>query len=611
MAREMKDSGVEWIGRIPATWNIVAYKYCCSLQAGCPFDSSLFSNLSGFPLIRIRDITSGIVQTFYTGEYDDSFIVHSGDLLVGMDGDFNIRWWHGKDALLNQRCCRIYEKENVTRRFLYYVLPFTLEYINTLAYATTVKHLSNGNILNSWIAIPGLDIQKQVTQYLDKICVEIDAVMEKTRASIEEYKKLKQAIITQAVTKGVRGDRPMKDSGSIWFGFIPADWGICKTKKIVTIEKRIAGAEGLTVLSITQKGIRPKDLSKNEGQLAASYSNYQIVHPGDFAMNHMDLLTGWIDISRFEGVTSPDYRVFTMPVNNGVNKRYYLYLFQMCYFNRIYYGLGQGVSGLGRWRLPANQFLNFLIPVPPIEEQNEIVEYLNRYCTKIDTLIQKKQKFLGELESYRKSLIYEYVTGKKEVPPAQFQATIAFVDTRALLLCRIIELLNPKGRIHLMKALFTVDCLLDLNSVTQYQRQKHGPYDVRIEEYEQVMEQNGWVSIKKGSPVNYVLNQEFEKYQKPYQIYFGKVDEQIQRICAFLRPMKTSKAERVATLLAAWNDFIMDGMAPTDQQIVQEVRSNWTPNKAHSSEATWLGTLSEMKEHQIIPFGHGKHTIHM
>lgn len=178
-------------------------------------------------------------------------------------------------------------------------------------------------------------------------------------------------------------------------------------------------------------------------------------------------------------------------------------------------------------------------------------------------------------------------------------------------MCRIIELLKPKGRIHLMKALYTVDCMLNLNSTTQYQRQKHGPYDARIEEYEKVLMKNGWVDIKVGSPVKYTQTETFEAYREKYQSYYGHIDDDIQRLCSFLQPMKTSKAERVATLLAAWNDFILQGIKPTDSQLVQEVRSNWTPNKAHSSESTWLGTLAEMKVHKIIPLGYGKCTVHM
>ena len=105
MARKMKDSGIEWIGEIPEGWETCLYKYCCSVQPGYPFDSAKFSNSStdGFPLIRIRDITSGEIQTYYTDSYDSNYIITAGDLLVGMDGDFNVRWWNNSDALLNQR----------------------------------------------------------------------------------------------------------------------------------------------------------------------------------------------------------------------------------------------------------------------------------------------------------------------------------------------------------------------------------------------------------------------------------------------------------------------------------------------------------------------------
>ena len=99
--------------------------------------------------------------------------------------------------------------------------------------------------------------------------------------------------------------------------------------------------------------------------------------PGDFAMNHMDLLTGWVDISKYSGVTSPDYRVFVLDDTEKNDSSYYLYLMQMCYFNRIFYGLGQGVSGMGRWRLQADKFMNFPVVVPPVDEQKEIVSYLN------------------------------------------------------------------------------------------------------------------------------------------------------------------------------------------------------------------------------------------
>lgn len=279
----------------------------------------------------------------------------------------------------------------------------------------TIPSINNTKLLNFYIPNLELSEQKAIADFLDKQCAEIDAVIEKTKATIEEYKKLKQSVITEAVTKGIRGDRPMKDSGNIWYGCIPSEWDIRKLKYVFTIKKDIAGKEGYTVLSITQKGVVPKNISSNEGQLAENYSNYQLVAIGDFAMNHMDLLTGWVDISQYEGVTSPDYRVFVL--NDTINncKQYYLYLMQMCYSNRIFYGLGQGVSGMGRWRLQADKFLNFTIPIPPTQEQQEIADYLDQKCAEIDALVTKKEQIVVELEAYKKSLIYEVVTGKREV----------------------------------------------------------------------------------------------------------------------------------------------------------------------------------------------------
>ena len=307
-------------------------------------------------------------------------------------------------------------KDLVVRYSMYHFLSmWQREIFNQMGDNGVRSSLNAKELLNIPHPFPSIYEQKRIVTFLDAQCAEIDAVLEKTRASIEEYKKLKQAVITQAVTKGIRGDRPMKDSGSVWFEEIPCNWVMKRIKYLFHIKKDIAGKEGYTVLSITQRGIQPKDLSKNEGQIAANYSQYQLLAPGDFAMNHMDLLTGWVDISKYSGVTSPDYRVFVLDDTEKNDSSYYLYLMQMCYFNRIFYGLGQGVSGMGRWRLQADKFLNFPVVVPPVDEQKEIASYLNEKCSGIEVLIAKKQQYLTEIENYKKSLIYEYVTGKKEV----------------------------------------------------------------------------------------------------------------------------------------------------------------------------------------------------
>lgn len=201
----------------------------------------------------------------------------------------------------------------------------------------------------------------------------------------------------------------MKDSGIKWMGSVPASWRLRSLKYIFSITKRIAGELGHTVLSVTQRGIKPKDMTER-GQFALDYSKYQLVHIGDFVMNHMDLLTGWVDISQYEGVTSPDYRVFTNSNPDQYISEYYKHIFQLCYSNRIFYGLGRGVAGFGRWRLPADMFLNFILPVPPTNEQVAIAKFLTDKCSSIDDLVEEAKSSLVDYKAWRDSIIHEAVT---------------------------------------------------------------------------------------------------------------------------------------------------------------------------------------------------------
>lgn len=437
---------------------------------------------------------------------------------------------------------------------------------------------------------------------------------------------MKQAVITQAVTKGIRGDRPMKDSGSIWFGNIPVDWDMKKIKYLFHIKKDIAGQEGYTVLSITQKGIMPKDLSKNEGQLAESYSHYQLVNPGDYAMNHMDLLTGWVDISKYTGVTSPDYRVFVLDDLESNNRSFYLYLMQMCYSNRIFYGLGQGVSGMGRWRLQADKFLNFSIVVPSKDEQQEIADYLDAKCAEIDNLISKKEQYISEIENYKKSLIYEYVTGKKECPamvqnedvsnaypyfPAPVHASSARF-AQAVLMSKILEESSKgMGRVKLEKTLFTIENHIGFNFDTEYLREAAGPLDASIYECEKIItRRNKWFSMKTSSyGVSYAPTNDVDKYKKYYAKYFSEYNSEIERIIDVFRNYTTEQAEIIATLFAAWNDAIIDKKQFTDDDIVDDVLNNWHESKRRFPRQVWLRAMNEIRKNHIIPKGYGKHTV--
>lgn len=375
--REMKDSGIDWIGTIPQDWQLSKIGSLYTQRNEKVSDKD-YQPLS----VTMQGILPQLATAAKTNDGGNRKLVRVGDFAINSRSDrrgsCGISPLDGSVSLIN-----IILTPRTAMHPGYYNWLF-----HTTLFADEFYKWGHGIVADLWttrwqemksitVPVPEYAEQERIAAFLDAECAEIDAVLEKTRASIEEYKKLKQAVITQAVTKGIRGDRPMKDSGSVWFEEIPCNWVMKRIKYLFHIKKDIAGKEGYTVLSITQRGIQPKDLSKNEGQIAANYSQYQLLAPGDFAMNHMDLLTGWVDISKYSGVTSPDYRVFVLDDTEKNDSSYYLYLMQMCYFNRIFYGLGQGVSGMGRWRLQADKFMNFPVVVPPVDEQKEIVSYLN------------------------------------------------------------------------------------------------------------------------------------------------------------------------------------------------------------------------------------------
>ena len=265
------------------------------------------------------------------------------------------------------------------------------------------------------IISPPLPEQHRIAAFLDAKCAEIDALSADIQSEIETLEAYKRSKVFDAIAHGV-GHADFQETDSDVWKTIPAEWKLVDIKYLFEIVKRIAGKEGYDILAITQQGLKVKDISSNEGQIASDYSGYQFVYPGDFAMNHMDLLTGWVDLSDKFGVTSPDYRVFRLRDAARFDRKFYKYVMQCCYMCRIFYSLGQGVSNLGRWRLQTSAFNNFKIPVPPYEEQVELGNYLDDIIGEIDDIIAQKQEQLAVLADYKKSVIYEYVTGKKEAP---------------------------------------------------------------------------------------------------------------------------------------------------------------------------------------------------
>ena len=262
---------------------------------------------------------------------------------------------------------------------------------------------------------PPDNVKHHIVKQIEEKSAVLDTLEKKTQDIIAFYRQLKSSYLEELLTKGILPCENWRDSGERAFGLIPSHWKMIKIKRVFTIRKDIAGQAGLPVLSITQKGIVPKDISKNEGQTAADYSNYQLVHIDDYAMNHMDLRTGWVDLSQYEGVTSPDYRVFYISDDKKYNKRFYMYVMQYCYLKEAFYSAAQGINENGRYRLKTDTFLHYEIVLPPFEEQQAIADAFDKRIGAIDLIIEQKELLLSKLKAYKKSIFYDYITGKKEV----------------------------------------------------------------------------------------------------------------------------------------------------------------------------------------------------
>ena len=428
---EMKDSGTAWINTIPKEWKLKKIKYALKNrnENNNPIRSKNILSLTAKQgVIPLEEKEGGGNKpkedySAYKLAYPNDIVMNSMNVLSGSVG---LSKYFGCVSPVYYMLRPIDEKDDV--RYYNYIFQTTVFQRSLLGLGNGIlmKESDNGKLNtirmripldklgNLLIPVPDSSIQRKIADYLDSIIPNIDMLLADIEKQIETLEEYKKSIITEAVTKGLDPDVEMKDSGSVYWKDIPANWKLSDIKYLFEIVKRIAGKEGYDILSVTQKGLKIKDISRNEGQIAESYANYQFVYPTDYVMNHMDLLTGWVDCSKYFGVTSPDYRVFRLKDKKN-NLNYYKYIMQCCYMDRIFYSLGQGVSNLGRWRLQTESFNNFQIPVPPAKEQEQIAKYLDEKCIEIENIILDKQQQLETLEQYKKSLIYEYVTGKKEV----------------------------------------------------------------------------------------------------------------------------------------------------------------------------------------------------
>ena len=412
--REMKDSGIEWVGQIPKGWELRRAKtlFMQRNSKGNEIEV-LLSPTQKYGVVPQSQL-EGVVQVKEDTDLQAFKTVHKGDFVISLrsfQGGFEYSLYEGVCSPAYQVFYPTSPICDTYYRYLFKSQSFISKMNNLTVGIREGKNIQYVDFANSQIPVPPLAEQERIAAFLDAECAEIDTVLEKTRASIEEYKKLKQAVITQAVTKGIRGDRPMKDSGIEWIGDIPAEWGVVPHKRIMHKVKEICEQyNGEDIISLTVNGVVKRDLTAG-GKMPTSFDGYQYVEPNDLllCLFDIDVTPRCVGVVRDYGVTSPAYSRFVM--HDGYYNAYYDYLLRMIDDNKVFVHLSKNL----RSSLTESDFGAIKACAPPLAEQKCIAAFLDARCDEIDALIAKKQQYLIEIENYKKSLIYEYVTGKKEV----------------------------------------------------------------------------------------------------------------------------------------------------------------------------------------------------
>ena len=421
MARVMKDSGVAWIGEIPEGWELIRGKFLFrernergntrTLQLLSPTQNygvipqAMYEQLSGMKAVKLDEsIDYSALKSIYDGDFCIS--------LRSFQGGFE---YSGYNGVVSPAYHVFFATRSLCNDYYRYLFK-DRSFVDKMASLTKTfrdgKSISFSDFANSLIPLPPLPEQSRIAAFLDRHCAEIDRVIAATQRTIEEYKKLKQSIITEAVTHGVRGPRKMKDSGVEWIGDIPEEWSVVRHKYVMHKVKEICEHySGEDIISLSMYGVRIRDLDAG-GKMPTTFDGYQYVEPEDMllCLFDIDVTPRCVGVVKNYGVTSPAYSRFV--VHKGYLNRYYDYLLRFIDDEKIFVHLAKNL----RSSLTETDFGVIKTIAPALDEQIEIADYLDGRCAEIERLIEAKQRLLTELEAYKKSVIYEYVTGKKEAP---------------------------------------------------------------------------------------------------------------------------------------------------------------------------------------------------
>lgn len=435
--REMKNSGIAWMGEIPRAWNISRIKYVADVDPSC--DKTKIDGDSLITYTPMECIRRGnfVNKAAYLNSVSSSLTAYEeGDIVMAKvtpcfeNGNIAIMTGLHNGFGLGSSELFVFRPRSIVTEYLFYWLQNYVFVQNAKATMTGtggLKRVSPVFIKNCSIHMPPKEEQNKLVAFLDSKCTLVDTLIQNVQTQIEKLKAYKQSLITEVVTKGLDPTVPMKDSGVAWLGKYPSHWAYMpfgyvlkerteKNNPVVTQERLSLSIElGVTLYA---------EKTTNLDRFKDDFSQYKIAHAGDLVMNSMNMIVGATGVSAYFGCVSPAYYTFYDESSDHVTAKFCEYVFRSKTMLRVLHSLGKGIYYIERGddrintcrlKVPKVDLKSLHIAIPPLEEQRSIVQYLNEKSAQIDRLIAIKQAKIEKLEQYKRSLIYEYVTGKKEV----------------------------------------------------------------------------------------------------------------------------------------------------------------------------------------------------
>lgn len=419
--REMKDSGIEWIGQIPSNWKIERMQWHLEEKnvGNNPVQTTNILSLTnkrgvipyeekGNQGNKSKEDVSG-----YKLAYPNTIVANSMNVIIGSVG---LSKYYG---CVSPVYYVFQATNNANIEFFNYIFSVVGFQRELRKYANGILEIrlrvSADNILKRPVAIPPDEEQARIVNFLNTKCSEIDAISADIQKEIETLEQYKRSVITEAVTKGLNPDAEMKDSGVPWIGKMPANWTCIKGKYILKYMQKPVKTDDGVITCFRDGEVTLRSNRREDGfTMADKEIGYQGIDAGDLVVHGMDGFAGAIGISDSRGKASPVLNV----LDSRQNKKYIMYYLRSMAYGDVFAALATGIRVRScdlRW----NKLSVLLYPVPPLEEQAEIVQYIEDTLNKVNGVISEKKQQLTVIDSYKKSLIYEYVTGKKEVPNEQ------------------------------------------------------------------------------------------------------------------------------------------------------------------------------------------------